>query len=144
MTYNPQSQSIPGTSRELESNYPNLQGIRMVIAEDDQYSFEYLKQVFRRTGIEIVHARDGVHLMSLLDERLPDLLLLDIQMPEKDGHQCLHEIRSRKLGIKVIVQTASDKEEDRQEMLNAGADGFISKPIRKNELFSLVNHVLTY
>jgi CheY-like chemotaxis protein len=132
----------PGTAGRSEDSEPNLDGKIMVIAEDDQYSFEYLKLLFRRTGLEIIHAKNGFHLMKILEQQIPDLVLLDIHMPEMNGYDCLKKIKAYGIQTKVIVQTASDISTDRERSLQAGADSFISKPIRKNELFRLINRVM--
>jgi DNA-binding response OmpR family regulator len=138
----PRSRLLPEPLTPGEIPIPDLSGMNMIIAEDDQYGFEYLKQLFRKTGIEVRHAKDGIQLMQLLDEKTPDIVLLDIHMPEMDGYDCLYEIRAQGLNTLVIMQTASAMLEDRNRCMEAGADGYISKPIRKNELFTLIEAVL--
>ena len=125
-----------------ETSVPDFTGITLVVAEDDLYCFHYVKQLFKRTGVEIIHAGDGNQLMEILDQRVPDLVLLDLQMPLMDGYECLQEIRSQRIETKVIVQTASDAQVDRERIMQAGADGYIIKPFRKNELFLLIDAVL--
>ena len=132
----------PDTIHKPGTVAPDLSGMTLVIAEDDQYSFEYLKQIFRSTGAEIVHAKDGIQLMKVLDQQMPDLVMLDVHMPEMNGYECLDEMRARGIRTKVIVQTASTLHEDRERIMKAGADSYICKPIRKNELFMLVHSVL--
>ena len=112
------------------------------IAEDDLYSYLYVNQLLKSTNAELVHLNDGNQLMEHLEMRVPDLILLDINMPYKNGFDCLKEIRKRGIDTKVIVQTAYAMSDERERIMHAGADDYLPKPIRKIELFSVIEKAL--
>jgi signal transduction histidine kinase len=112
------------------------------IAEDDAYSYLYVEQLLKETQAELLHVNDGGELMDMLENRYPDLILLDINMPVKNGYDCLKEIRARGIQTKIIVQTAYAMSDERERIMQAGADSYISKPIRKKELFRVIDAVL--
>jgi CheY-like chemotaxis protein len=80
--------------------------------------------------------------MEHLEMRVPDLILLDINMPYKNGFDCLKEIRKRGIETKVIVQTAYAMSDERERIMHAGADDYLPKPIRKIELYSVIEKAL--
>jgi len=112
------------------------------IAEDDLYSYLYVNQLLKSTNAELVHLNDGNQLMEHLEMRVPDLILLDINMPYKNGFDCLKEIRKRGIETKVIVQTAYAMSDERERIMHAGADDYLPKPIRKIELYSVIEKAL--
>lgn len=72
-----------------------------------------------------------------------DLILLDINMPVMSGFEFLSQIKSAGINIKIIAQTAYAMPEEKEKCLRSGCHGYISKPIRKSELFNLINAVLS-
>jgi signal transduction histidine kinase/ActR/RegA family two-component response regulator len=112
------------------------------IAEDDLYSFLYVNQLLKSTNVELLHVTDGNQLMEQLEHRVPDLILLDINMPVKNGYDCLREIRTRGLETTVIVQTAYAMSDERERIMHAGADDYLPKPIRKIELYTAIERAL--
>jgi len=125
-----------------EAKKPDLQGKIIIIAEDDHDSFLYLRQILDGTNAEIVHAENGEVLMDFLEQKKADLILLDIKMPRKSGQECLLEIKKRGLRIKIIAQTAYAFPEDKIKCLNEGCEGYLSKPVDKNVLYSLLQKVM--
>jgi hypothetical protein len=119
-----------------------LKGLDLLIAEDDEYSFLYLQELFRPYALKIRHARDGEELMKMLENGQPDLLLLDINMPRKNGMECLQEIRETGYTFPVIAQTAYAMADERQACMDAGCRGYITKPLRKENLLRLIRDVL--
>jgi len=120
----------------------DLKGKTIIIAEDDHDSFSYLKQILASTQAEIIHAGNGEELIRVLEKRKADLILLDIRMPEKSGTDCLREIKNRNIKIKIIAQTAYAFPEEEQRFLENGCDGFLSKPMKKAELFPMIRKVM--
>ena len=114
----------------------------IIIAEDDPYSYLYVNQLLKDTHAELIHVNDGSQLMELLEQRIPDIILLDINMPIKNGYDCLREIRERKIQTRIIVQTAYAMSDERERIMDAGADNYLSKPIRKPELYEMIESVL--
>lgn len=118
---------------------PNYLGKTIYIAEDDNTSFYYLKEIFKPTNAAIEHAVNGKKLLDLINKKIPDIILLDINMPVMNGFDAIHEIRKNYNGLSVIAQTAFAMAEEKQKCLELGCNDYISKPIKKNELFKLVD-----
>ncbi len=88
---------------------------------DDEFSMrEILRRVLEREGCAVAEAANGIEALRRVDERLPDLILLDLMMPEMDGFQFLDELRSREQGrgVPVVVVTAKDLTEEERERLS--------------------------
>jgi signal transduction histidine kinase len=123
--------------------YPvDLNNRTIIIAEDDYISFLYLKELFKDYKINLVYAENGQVLMDMLENSLPDLVLLDIKMPKKSGFECLKEIRTKHLKTKVILQTAYAMDVEITKCYEEGCNGYITKPIRKDDLFKVISEVL--
>lgn len=143
--------SIPYNSFKKESDesikssifLPNLKGKRILIAEDDYNSYRFLELILKRQNVEIAHAENGEILLNMLEVRLPDLILLDINMPVMNGFEVLEEMKKRDLKTKIIAQTAYAMPDEKERCLSSGCHGYISKPIKKEELFSVITKVLT-
>ncbi len=107
----------------------------LIIAEDDNHSYQLLKEIFRSTNAIILHAENGQRLMDLLEETIPDLILLDLNMPVKTGVQCLREIQERNINTKIIVQTAYAMPGEKEKYKHSGCQAYITKPIKRKELY---------
>ena len=120
----------------------NLTGITMIIAEDDESSYILLRELLSKSNAKITRAHNGLELLSLIKRENPNLILLDINMPEMNGYDALLHIRNTFPGVKIIVQTAYAMSDEREKFLTAGANGYISKPIVRTELFEKIQRVL--
>jgi PAS domain S-box-containing protein len=127
----------------FNNNIPDLKGLSVLIAEDDPTSFYLIKEYLRETYVDIEHARDGNELMNMLEKKVPDLLLLDINMPHKDGFECLKQIREKKYNCKIIAQTAYAMENEKERCMNSGCHGYVTKPLDPNTLFKEIIRVLS-
>jgi hypothetical protein len=122
---------------------PDLKGKRVLIAEDDYNSYRFLELIIKRQNAEISHAENGKILLNMLEARMPDLILLDINMPVMNGFEVLEEMKRRGLKTKIIAQTAYAMPDEKERCLCSGCHGYISKPIKKEELFNVINEVLS-
>jgi signal transduction histidine kinase len=120
-----------------------IDGKSIIIAEDDYYSYRYLQLLFRGSNVQILRAENGKVLMNILQNFIPDLILLDINMPVMSGFEVLAEIKKAGLKTKIIAQTAYAMPEEKERCLSAGCHGYISKPIKKDDLFKVINTVLS-
>ena len=105
--------------------------VTILVADDNPVSRELLCEVLEEDEIRVIEAGDGQEALHQIQAEQPDLVLLDIQMPVLDGYQVLEEIRKLNLSapMQVIALTAFAMEGDRQRVLDAGFDGYVSKPI---------------
>ena len=114
----------------------------ITIAEDDKNSYEYLEDLLQETQVTIKHAHNGEELMELLEESIPDLILLDMNMPRKNGYDCLKEIKQKQIPVKIIAQTAYAMANDKEKYLNEGCHAYIAKPYERNEMIQKIEEVL--
>lgn len=131
----------PLTSRELKSKY-NWDGKRVMIVEDDEMSFIYLKEVLKSTNIEIIHAWNGVEAVEMAagDKRI-DLILMDIKLPEMDGYEATRKIKEINGSLPVIAQTAYAMADDEQKSKQVGCDDYITKPINRRKLLHTMDEL---
>ena len=114
---------------------------KLLIVDDDRNICEILRLYFSNEGYEVKTAQDGAEGVNLFKVYEPDLVLLDIMMPKKDGWQVCREIREMS-GKPVIMITAKGDVFDKVLGLELGADDFIVKPFDMKELSARVKAVL--
>lgn len=110
---------------------------KVLIAEDNPVSRELLREILATTNHEIVEAQDGQEALAKIAEAGPDLVLLDINMPIKDGFAVIRELRDqpRFARLPVMAITAYAMKQDRERILAAGFTSYLTKPIDKTKLF---------
>lgn len=120
---------------------PN-ENCRLLIVDDDSALRRALRASLAASGFEISEARNGEEALSLLPQNPVDIVLLDINMPGRNGIEICRKIREISTRTGVIMVTVRDTEDDKIEALEAGADDFITKPYRLRELVARVRAVL--
>ena len=117
---------------------------RVLSIEDDAAMGQFLRAVFTVQGFAFDLATDGRQGLTLAREHRPDLVILDLLMPYKDGFEVLRELKEDPLTqpIPIIILSSSGREDDMVKALNAGADDFVIKPFRARELVARVRKVL--
>lgn len=119
----------------------SLSGVRLLLADDIDVNRQVAGEMLRRAGAEVRTAENGVDALAQLEaEPLPDLVLMDIQMPQMDGLQATRRIRRRwdAEQLPVLAMTAHALEEELQRCLEAGMQGRVTKPIDPTQLLSMV------
>lgn len=128
---------------EQTDRQKNWQDRSILIAEDEDSNFKYLQIVLRQTRVTIHRARNGHEAIRLLGEHpQTDLVLMDIKMPEMDGLEATRKIRGFNRSIPIIALTAYAMSDDREISLQAGCNEYISKPVRKSRIFSVLSRYL--
>ena len=103
---------------------------KILIVEDNPDNMRLVRTVLRLKGHVIHELTDGEGMLALIAAEQPDLVLMDIQLPGKDGFELLEEIRrSPTPRLRVVALTAHAMSGDRDRTLEAGFDGYITKPI---------------
>ncbi|WP_352169689.1 response regulator YycF [Proteiniborus sp. MB09-C3] len=110
---------------------------RILIVEDEKPIADILSFNLKREGYDVIVAYDGQDAIDKTFSENPDLILLDVMLPKKDGFQVLKEIR-QKLQIPVLMVTAKEEEVDKVLGLELGADDYITKPFSMRELVARV------
>ena len=122
----------------------NWQDRSILIVEDDQISFSYLDVLLRPTQAKIFHAIEGQQALNICSAHPEiDLVLMDIRLPGMDGLEATRRITSRWGSLPVIAQTAYATEDDEKAARSAGCWEFITKPVRANEMITLIKKYLT-
>ena len=123
---------------------PGTQSIRILIADDKDDNRLLLSEMLNQAGFEICEAANGIEAVDRFNSWHPHFILLDMRMPEMDGLEAIRHIRSAEGGseVKIVFLTASAFDENRREGMAAGADGFLSKPLRERELFEILRSLL--
>ena len=114
---------------------------RILCIDDDTNICDLLKMYLTKEGFEVDVANDGVQGMDVFRARTPDLILLDIMMPNMDGWQVCKEVR-KVSGVPIIMVTAKGETIDKVLGLELGADDFIVKPFDMNEVVARIKAVL--
>jgi CheY-like chemotaxis protein/MinD-like ATPase involved in chromosome partitioning or flagellar assembly len=116
----------------------------ILIVDDDIDTLKLVGLMLERKGYEIIAANNGKKALKLAKSNLPDLILLDIMMPEMDGYEVARKLRAdpETENIPIIMFTAKSQAEDKIEGLEAGADAYITKPTQPRELFAQVKAIL--
>lgn len=128
-------------SKELSNQ--NFEGKVILIVEDNELNVKLLEKFLEPTKVKIIWARDGNPSIEICkSDQQVDLILMDIQMPEMDGYQATKIIKSIKPNVPVIAQTAYAMTGEREKILGAGFDEYLSKPIQIKELIHLLNKYL--
>jgi len=124
--------------------YAGLQGLRVLVAEDNQTNRELIRLILDQEGIFGVYVENGLEALKVLGRESFDVVLLDVQMPVLDGYSAVQRIRSRREGrsLPVIAMTAFATREDREHCLEAGMDEHVAKPINREELFRKIQRLV--
>lgn len=116
---------------------------RILIVEDSPDNMKLFRTLLSLSGHEVAGLAGGDELLETVGRMGPDLVLMDIQLPGKDGFTLLREIRSSPhAGVRVLALTAHAMSGDRERALQAGFDGYITKPIDIRVFPALVGRAL--
>jgi CheY-like chemotaxis protein len=121
-----------------------MTGTLVLIVEDNDKNRKLVRDVLTFKGYEVIESDTGEEGVRLAQERRPSLVLMDIRLPGIDGVEALRRLRAEETtrGIPVMAMTASAMSEDRQRIMDAGFDGYQSKPINVTDFVAAVAQVL--
>ena len=115
---------------------------RVLVVEDRREVLEVLQRTLRDNGYDVVTAMDGESALTIALDSRPDVMILDIGLPRKNGLEVSRELRSRGVTAPVLMLTARDTVGDKIEGFEAGADDYLSKPFDYDELLARVRALL--
>jgi len=121
--------------------YKNWQDKIIVIAEDEQINYLFLKAVLKPTNAKVIWTKTGRETIDICDTEKIDMILMDIKMPDLNGLEATEEIKKNFPDLPVIAQTAYAMEEDEEASIKAGCDDYISKPIRPEHLLTIMSRL---
>jgi DNA-binding response OmpR family regulator len=114
---------------------------RILVVDDEERMVRFIRLNLEHDGFRVITAFDGMQAINKVRSELPDLILLDVMMPDMDGFEVLKIIRETN-SVPVIMLTAKGDEDDRVRGLELGADDYVTKPFSPRELVSRVKAVL--
>lgn len=114
---------------------------RVLIIDDDPDTIELVKRMLRIADFDVASARNGVEAPIIAEKVEPDVILLDLMMPEIDGRDTFKNLRKITRAPVIVVSALSNKETI-VELLNMGSDDYITKPFNRDEVIARINAVL--
>jgi CheY-like chemotaxis protein/signal transduction histidine kinase len=119
--------------------------LRILLAEDNRVNQRLATRLLEKHGYSVVVANDGQEAIAVLEQQSVDLILMDVQMPNLDGLEATAAIRKKESGsgarIPIVAMTAHAMKGDRERCLEAGMDGYITKPIQAQELYETIERM---
>ncbi|MCF1192886.1 response regulator [Mangrovimonas sp. AS39] len=117
---------------------------KILIVDDEPNIVMTLEYAFKKQGFEVFIARDGGEALQILESNIPDVVLLDIMMPEVDGYETLKFIKEKSglEQVKVVFLTAKHKASDIEKGLKLGADKYLTKPFSIKKIISEIQDLL--
>ncbi len=115
---------------------------KILVVDDESNILDVLELYLLREGFKVIRAADGATALKLYSENKPDLVILDVMLPQINGFQVLEELRRQASLIPVIMLTAKGQEDDKLAGLEGGADDYMTKPFSPRELVARVKIAL--
>jgi two-component system, OmpR family, alkaline phosphatase synthesis response regulator PhoP len=116
----------------------------ILVVDDEPFILRSLSFVLRKQGYDVHEARNGLEALKAVRAHQPDLVFLDVMMPEKNGYEVCQEIKDdpKLQSTHVIMLTAKGQESDRVQGLSAGADEYMTKPFSPSRIIARVREVM--
>lgn len=116
----------------------------ILIVEDNETNRRLMRDVLMYYGYKVIEAVNGEEGMRIAKEQTPDLVLMDIQMPVMDGLAAIKMLKNdpETKGIKIVAVTSFAMKGDKEEIMEAGFDGYIAKPVDIRELPGIIQRLL--
>ncbi len=118
---------------------------KILVVDDDPYILLSLEFLMKKNGFDVMVARNGTEALEIVEKQVPDIVLLDIMMPDVDGYAiCKHIKSSKKLKeAKVVFMSAKSKETDIQKGYDLGASLYVTKPFSTRQLLKQVQDLIS-
>ena len=122
--------------------YAGIVKAAVLVVEDDRAVRRMLERTLAAEGYDVMGVSDGGAALASIERAAPDLVVLDVRLPDLDGFAVCRRLRDKGLALPVLMLTARDAVEDRVAGLDAGADGYLVKPFASEELLARVRALL--
>ena len=118
--------------------------VRILYIEDNPQNMRLVSKMLKIGGYEMLEAVDGLSGVAVAARERPDLILMDINLPDIDGLEATSRIKANPVtaNIPVVALTANAMHGDRERFIASGCDGYLAKPVTKNELLNTISHFL--
>jgi CheY-like chemotaxis protein len=132
--------TLKNTAEEPKKIKKKTYDMLVLIVEDDEVNYLFLETVLSKSNIKTIRAVNGIEAVEICAVNNDiNLILMDIKLPFLNGYEATRRIKIIKPDLPIIAQTAYAMHEDREKALEAGCDGYISKPIITSELLKLID-----
>ena len=119
---------------------PHYDGVKVLVAEDEDINFRYINEVFRSHNITVERAMNGVEAVEMMRANgAYDIVFMDVRMPRMDGLQATRKIREFDQKTPIIAQTAFVMSDSKLNAFESGCNDYVSKPIKQSELFGMID-----
>ena len=117
---------------------------KILVVEDNEMNLELVTDILEAEGYEVIQATNGNDALESANSQRPDLILMDIQLPQMDGLEVTRLLKGNEgtRQIKVVALTAHAMRGDEEKARSAGCSGYIPKPINTREFVSIIRHYL--
>ena len=127
-----------------EKDENKIKNLKILIVEDDEISKLLIDTTLEKMDCSILHAKNGIEAVEICRNNPDiDLVLMDIRMPIMNGYEATRQIRQFNKNVIIVAQTAFALSGDSEKSVEAGCNEHLSKPIIKQELFSIIKHYFT-
>ncbi|UTZ25285.1 response regulator [Vibrio campbellii] len=128
---------------KIESNHPS-KAVNLLVVEDTESNQFVIKLILNKLGHNVFIASHGAEAIAFLEEQRQniDIILMDVSMPIMDGITATRLIRQKGINIPIIALTAHALESDKTTCMKAGMDGFVSKPVRRQEIYEAIQSLV--
>ena len=118
---------------------------KILVIEDNENNFYLIRFIFENNGFEVIEARKGSKGVELAIQKSPDLIIVDIQLPDISGLEVTKRIRASEVGanIPIVAITSYAMAGDKKTALSAGCSGYIEKPINPANIIAQINNYLS-
>ncbi|MEP3198170.1 MAG: PAS domain S-box protein [Lentilitoribacter sp.] len=123
----------------------NSEPLKVLVADDNETNQMIISVILKRLGCYTNIVSDGLEAVQAVKDNSYDIILMDVSMPNMDGLEATRQIRNlspEKSSVKIVALTAYTQEEDKLKVFDAGMDAFLSKPVFRNDIVTLINSIL--
>ena len=119
-------------------------GRRILLVEDNPQNRYLMTFLLESNGHTVDVAEDGEQALAMLEKSVPDLILMDMQLPKVDGYEATRRIKAdeRLRAIPLVALTAHSMKGDRAKAIDAGCDAYVTKPVDADEILTLIEELL--
>ncbi len=137
-----QEENSPGSQKPHHPQEENTQRLKILVAEDHDINRELFSLLLGQMGHEVIMATNGAIAVDMNHQQKPDLIFMDLQMPELNGFEATYKIRKSGSLVPIVAVTASALKGEMERCLQSGMNGCITKPFRSQDLRSALSQVL--
>ncbi len=118
---------------------PNWEDKTILVVEDEDINYIFIEEALLMSNARLLWAKDGEEAIEFIKSNSVDLVLMDIKMPNMNGYEATEAIKKLQPKVPIIAQTAFAISGEKEQILNVGCDDYISKPIKVETLYSVLN-----